>query len=106
MRILIIEDEALLNLPLTAELEACGRAVKTAADAQTALRAATQAPFDLAVLDLGLPDMPGATLLQRLQEIAPRMQFIVCIGYSPGAPQRDALPPEIPGLMKLGQRKS
>src|ERR671920_2132588 len=78
MRILVIEDEALLNLLLTAELEACGWTVETAADARTALRAVTQAPFDLAILDLGLPDMPGATLLQRLQEIAPRMQFIVC----------------------------
>ena len=105
MRSLVIEDEALLNLLLTAELEACGWTVETAADARTALRAATQAPFDLAVLDLGLPDMPGATLLQHLQAIAPRMQVIVCTGYSPGAPQRDALPRRIPVLMKPWSRE-
>jgi hypothetical protein len=28
------------------------------------------------------------------------MQFIVCTGYSPGAPQRDALPREVPVLEK------
>ena len=100
MYILVVENEALLNLLLTAELEACGWTVETAADARTALRAATQAPFDLAIVDLGLPDMSGATLLQHLQEIAPRMQFIVCTGYSPGTPQRSALPSGIPVLMK------
>jgi two-component system, OmpR family, response regulator PhoP len=105
MRILVIEDEALLNLLLTAELEACGWVVETAADARTALRAATQAPFDLAIVDLGLPDMSGATLLQHLQEIAPRMQFIVCTGYSPGAPQRSALPHGVLVLMKPWSRE-
>ena len=105
MRILVIEDEALLNLLLTAELEACGWIVETAADARTALRVATQAPFDLAILDLGLPDMPGAMLLQHLQATAPRMQFIVCTGYSPGAPQRDALPRGVRVLMKPWSRK-
>ena len=105
MRILAIEDEALLNLLLTAELEAYGWTVETAADARTALRLAAQAPFDLAILDLGLPDMSGATLLQHLQAIAPRMQFIICTGYSPGAPQRDALPRGIPVLMKPWSRE-
>ena len=100
MRILVIADEALLNLLLTAELEACGWTVGTTADARTALPLTAQAPFDLAVLDLGLPDMSGATLPQHLQTIAPRMQFIACTGYSPGAPPRDALPRGIPVLMK------
>ena len=67
--------------------------------------AATQAPFDLAILDLGLPDMSGAMLFQHLQAIAPRMQFMVCTGYSPGAPQRDALPRGILVLMKPWSRE-
>ena len=100
MRILVIEDEALLNLLLTAELEACGWIVETAADAGAALRAAAHASFDMAIVDLGLPDMSGTALLQRLQEIAPQIRFMVCTGYSPGSPQRDALPRDVPVLAK------
>jgi len=44
--------------------------------------------------------MSGATLLQRLRAIVPRMHFIVCTGYSPGAPQRDSLPRGVPVLVK------
>ena len=85
---------------LTAELEACGWTVETAAHAQAALRAAARTSFDLAIVDLGLPDMPGAALLQRLHEITPQMRFIVCTGYSPGSPQRYALPRDVPVLAK------
>ncbi len=65
MRLLIIEDDALIGDGLKAGLTSLGFSTdwfQTAADGAEAL---LQAPYDAVVLDLGLPDMDGLTLLQK-----------------------------------------
>ena len=65
MRVLLVEDEAVLRSQLRQTLEQAGYAVDEAADGQTALHLGSTEPVDAVVLDLGLPGLDGLTVLQR-----------------------------------------
>lgn len=65
MRILLVEDEAVLRAQLKQMLEQAGYAVDEAPDGQMALHLGTTEPYDAVVLDLGLPVLDGLTVLQR-----------------------------------------
>ena len=67
MRILLIEDEAPLRLGLARQLEAEGLRVEQAADGEEGLFLAREYPFDLAIVDLGLPKLNGLAIVQRLR---------------------------------------
>lgn len=65
MRVLLVEDEAVLRSQLKQMLEQAGYAVDEAGDGQTALHLGATEPYDAVVLDLGLPVLDGLTVLQR-----------------------------------------
>lgn len=67
MRLLLIEDEAPLRLTLKRQLEAEGYRVDEAADGEEGLFLAREYPFDLAIVDLGLPKLDGLHIVQRLR---------------------------------------
>jgi two-component system response regulator PhoP len=67
MRVLLIEDEAPLRLGLARQLEAEGYRVDQAADGEEGLFLAREYPFDLAIVDLGLPKLNGLAIVQRLR---------------------------------------
>uniref|UniRef100_UPI0006E2DF30 response regulator n=1 Tax=Peterkaempfera griseoplana TaxID=66896 RepID=UPI0006E2DF30 len=67
IRVLVVDDDPHLLRALTIALTAGGHQVATAADARTALNAAAAAPPDLAVIDLGLPDLDGITVIESLR---------------------------------------
>jgi two-component system response regulator QseB len=67
MRILLVEDDALLGSGLSDALARRRYAHEWLRDGRSALRAARENGFDLIVLDLGLPDMDGMELLRRLR---------------------------------------
>ncbi|MBO0764997.1 MAG: response regulator, partial [Hyphomicrobiaceae bacterium] len=64
--VLIIDDEVQIRRFLRAGFELENFAVRDAATAGEGIRAATLKPADLVVLDLGLPDMDGAAVVERL----------------------------------------
>lgn len=66
-RVLIIEDDTQLLKALRINLSARGYQVLTAADGATALATASRNPPDLAVIDLGLPDMHGVAIVEGLR---------------------------------------
>jgi two-component system response regulator PhoP len=68
MRLLLIEDDAALRLPLARKLEADGYRVDHAGDGEEGLFLAKEYPIDLAIVDLGLPKLNGLTVVQRLRE--------------------------------------
>ena len=66
-RILLVEDDPSLSRGLGATLKAAGYAVDYAEDGETALMLARDEPYALITLDLGLPDISGFDVLQRLR---------------------------------------
>jgi len=66
--VLIIDDETQIRRLLRVTLEANGYRVHEAANGQDGLAQAAQWNPDVIILDLGLPDMGGLTVLGRLRE--------------------------------------
>jgi two-component system KDP operon response regulator KdpE len=66
-RILIVDDDPHLLRALTIALTARGYQTSPAPDATTALQAAATAAPDLAVIDLGLPDLDGINIIESLR---------------------------------------
>ena len=65
--ILIVEDESRIVAFLTKGLKAAGFTTYTTAAGQEAVELALQTSFDLIILDVGLPDIDGFEVLQRLR---------------------------------------
>jgi two-component system response regulator PhoP len=82
MRLLLIEDDAALRLPLARQLEAEGYRVDHAADGQEGLFLAREYPFDLAIVDLGLPKLNGLTIVQRLRADGSAMPILILTARS------------------------
>ena len=67
MRLLVVEDEPRLREQLVKELGRSGYAVDAAADGQKALFLGMENPYDLAIIDLGLPRLDGVELIRQLR---------------------------------------
>lgn len=67
MRLLLIEDDAVLRLSLARQLEADGYRVDAASDGEDGLFQAREYPLDLAIVDLGLPKLSGLQVVQSLR---------------------------------------
>jgi two-component system response regulator PhoP len=67
MRVLVVEDEAALRETLKTRLAAAGFTVDVAADGNEGLFAGSEYPLDVAVIDLGLPGLPGLEVIRRLR---------------------------------------
>lgn len=67
MRILVIEDEAAIREGLREQLTKAGFTVDVAANGEDGLFAGLELPVDIAVVDLGLPVMPGLDLIRALR---------------------------------------
>jgi len=65
--VLVVDDDPLVCKGLKFNLEQAGYLVSTASTARSALELAGRNPFDVAILDIGLPDENGFDLCKRLQ---------------------------------------
>lgn len=77
MRVLLVEDEAPLRETLAARLQREGFAVDTAADGDEAVYMGKEVPFDVAIVDLGLPKLPGLEVVKRLRESGRRYPILI-----------------------------
>jgi two-component system KDP operon response regulator KdpE len=68
VRLLLVDDEPQIIRALTPALQAAGYAVVSAGRGEDALRELAHEPCDVIILDLGLPDMDGKTVIARLRE--------------------------------------
>ncbi len=68
MRVLVIEDEQTLCEQIANDLKEAGYTVDKALDGEEGLYLATELPFDLMVIDLGLPIIPGMEIIQKLRQ--------------------------------------
>jgi DNA-binding response OmpR family regulator len=67
LRILLIEDDPMLGRGISAALAQSGYQVQVGLTAQAALHLARSSPFELVILDLGLPDRDGLDLLGEMR---------------------------------------
>src|SRR5256884_7536946 len=67
MRVLVVEDEATLRDSLQERRAAAGFTVDVARDGNEGLFAGLEYPLDVAVIDLGLPHLPGLEVIRRLR---------------------------------------
>ena len=77
MRLLVIEDESVLREQLSSQLRAAGYAVDHAANGQDGLAHGREYPIDLAVVDLGLPDMGGIDVIRAWRKNQRRFPVLI-----------------------------
>jgi DNA-binding NtrC family response regulator len=82
IKILLVEDEPPLLQLIEKYLQRMGYQVESHLKSVDALRSFEAAPgrYSLVLADLGMPDMPGDTLLTRMLEIRPDLRVLVCSG--------------------------
>lgn len=77
MRLLLVEDEIEIQNFLRRSLEEAGYQVETASDGKTAERLAVENPFDILIVDLGLPDQDGIGLILHLRQVGVRAPVLI-----------------------------
>ena len=82
MRILLVEDEAPLRETLSARLKREGFAVDSAADGEEGLYHGRELPFDIAVIDLGLPKLSGMDLVRNLRTEGKKFPILILTARS------------------------
>ncbi|MGH9457673.1 MAG: hybrid sensor histidine kinase/response regulator [Thermoanaerobaculia bacterium] len=100
-RILLIEDDEAIAEGLAALLSVQGTEVEIAPSGAAGIeRAATFQP-DLVILDIGLPDIPGTVVFERLREKRPDLPILISTGHaSAGSVQRQIERDRVAYLMK------
>jgi PAS domain S-box-containing protein len=81
-KILIVDDNESLCKSLEMILSKKGYITVTAHSGVEALRKINETDFNLAILDLRLPDMDGTDILDQLNESHPEIAIIVATGYA------------------------
>jgi two-component system response regulator PhoP len=82
MRILLVEDEAPLRETLAARLKREGYAVDAASDGEEGQYMGREVPFDLAIIDLGLPKLSGMDLVRDLREQQKKFPILILTARS------------------------
>ena len=79
--ILVIDDEAEIRNSLSSILEDEGYSVEAVENGKQAVRTCEKMQFDVALIDINLPDIKGTELLAKLKQISPKMVRIIITGY-------------------------
>lgn len=77
MRLLVIEDDDTLRESLAAQLSEAGFAMELAADGKEGLYFATEYPIDLAIVDLGLPEVSGLDLIREVRKLGKSYPILI-----------------------------
>lgn len=91
MRLLYVEDNARLASNTAASLRKSSFVVDAVSTGEDAIHAAKSFAYDAIVLDLGLPDIDGLAVLERIRSARPGTPVVICTA-------RDRLEDRIQGL--------
>src|ERR1700741_832845 len=91
MRVLLIEDDRMIGTAMQQALKDAAYAVDWVTDGETAIHAAENESYELALLDLGLPKADGREVLRRLRTLGRRPPVIIVTA-------RDGVDDRIAGL--------
>jgi len=79
--ILVIDDDDSVRKVLSAALEDEGYEVETAETGRKAVEMSRRSFYNMALIDIRLPDMEGTKLLSELKDTTPKMRKIIVTGY-------------------------
>jgi two-component system response regulator PhoP len=82
MRVLVVEDEASLRNQLVDRLKEEGYAIDAAADGHEGLYLGQEYVFDVAIIDLGLPEIPGIELIKKLRASGKKFPILILTARS------------------------
>jgi two-component system response regulator PilR (NtrC family) len=80
-RVLIVDDDENIRKVLQTILEDEGYIVDVAETGQSGIQKSENAFYNIALIDVRLPDMEGIELLTRIRETKPKMRKIIVTGY-------------------------
>jgi CheY-like chemotaxis protein len=83
-RVLVVEDETLIQMLTTEYLEEAGLKVDTAVSASEALNKLRLIPgsVDAVIVDMGLPDRKGDALVREIRSIYPLLPIVIASGQA------------------------
>ncbi len=96
--ILLIDDDKLVCAATSILLRSKGYHVTTANDGQAGIDAARAGAFDLAIIDLFMPDMDGMIVMNALRDLDPKIIMIAASGFMFGGQC-----PEMPGFEAMAR---
>lgn len=79
--ILVVDDDKSILESATAILEVEGYSVDTAETGKQAIEKSKESYYNLALIDIKLPDMEGTDLLTKMELGVPRMRTVMITGY-------------------------
>jgi DNA-binding NtrC family response regulator len=82
IKLLVVDDEPDYLDTLGERLEAHGFDVTTASNGADAIAAARRGGFDIALLDLRMPEMDGVELMKTLREEHKFLEVVILTGYA------------------------
>lgn len=80
--VLVVDDDEGILETLSAILGESGYKVDTAKNGKEAVEKSKRNYYDVALLDIKLPDMEGTKLLTKMRETLPKMVKIIITGYA------------------------
>jgi DNA-binding NtrC family response regulator len=80
-KILLVDDDETIRTTMIAILEDEGYDVDSAPNGKEAIKKTQEQTYNLALLDIRLPDMEGVELLGRMKDSIPRMRKIMVTGF-------------------------
>lgn len=79
--VLIVDDDTGVRLMLSSVLNDEGYVVEAVENGKKAIKACEKTSFDVALIDIELPDMKGTELLGKLKQVQPKMILIIITGH-------------------------
>jgi len=80
--ILIVDDNAELASSVQDILGAEGYSTAVALDGEASLAACRESSFQLAIVDIKLPDMSGMDLTEKMTGLVPEVEYVIITGYA------------------------
>ena len=80
LSVLVIDDQEEVRTSVSAILSDEGYTVETAKNGKDAINTAKKTPFDLALVDIKLPDIDGTELVRILKGLQPKIATIILTG--------------------------
>jgi CheY-like chemotaxis protein len=102
-RILVVDDQPAVRASIEIMLHAKNFEVASVENGRAGLRAFEESFFDLAIVDIFMPDMDGVTLIKALRQRNPNLPIVAISGIPASASGQTTLDllPTVPNLSNV-----